>query len=158
MFNPLDTYLSDHIGGAQIALQLLEGMRDRQDDPHFREFAGILLPEIEADDRTLRAIKQTIGGGSNTIKSAGGWLLEKASRLKLGHTGSPTFELFESFELLALGIRGKLCLWRALQVASQQDPRLRAFDYDELIRRAEGQYQQVEHERLDLADRVFASS
>jgi hypothetical protein len=43
-------------------------------------------------------------------KKASGWLLEKAMRLKLGHSGTTDFAMFESFELLARGIQGKLCL------------------------------------------------
>jgi len=61
MSEPLVTYLNDHLGGAQIAVQVLEAMRDQHDDPKFREFASTLLPEIEADDRVLRSIAEKIG-------------------------------------------------------------------------------------------------
>ena len=88
----------------------------------------------------------------------GGWLLEKAARLKLGHTGSAHFELFESLELLALGIQGKASLWRALQVASRSDGRLREYDFESLIRRALDQYGIVEEQRLKLAENVFSPS
>ena len=67
------------------------------------------------------------------------------ARLKLGHTGSTNFEMFESLELLVLGIHGKLCFWKALMVASRQDLRLEEFNFEELIDRA----------RLDLAKRNF---
>ena len=88
MSEALVTYLNDHLGGAQIAVQLLEAMRDQHDDQDFRQFASVLLPEIEADDRTLRCIVQKVGSAPSAVKRAGGWLLEKAARLKLGHTGS----------------------------------------------------------------------
>jgi hypothetical protein len=68
---------------AQIALELLEAMRDQHDDPKFREFARALLPEIQEDDDTLRSINEKIGGNSSKAKMAAGWLLEKAARLKL---------------------------------------------------------------------------
>ena|ERR1700692_2634435 len=155
MTDPLATYLNDHLGGAQIALQLLEAMRTEHDNPALREFAGTLLPEISADDRTLQSIAEKIGAGPSAIKQASGWLLEKASRLKLGHTGSTNFEMFESFELLALGIQGKICLWKALNVASDLDSRLREFSFDELIDRAQRQYEQVEMERLQLARTIL---
>jgi hypothetical protein len=99
MSEPLVTYLNDHLGGAQIAVQVLEAMRDQHDDPKFREFANTLLPEIEADDRVLRSIAEKIGSGPSVAKQAGGWLLEKFARLKLDHTGSTNFEMFESLEL-----------------------------------------------------------
>lgn len=156
MSEPLVTYLSDHLGGAKIAIQLLEAMRDQDDDQRFRGFASLLLPEIEADDRTLRSIAEKIDASPGVAKQVGGWLLEKVSRLKLGHTGSANFEMFESLELLALGIQGKLCLWKALQAASKLDPRLREYNFAELIGRARQQYYKVESERLDLAQIVFS--
>jgi hypothetical protein len=156
MSEPLVTYLNDHLGGAQIAIQLLEAMRDQHDDPKFREFARLLLPEIEADDRMLRSVAEKVDAGPSVAKKVGGWLLEKVSRPKLGHTGSTDFEMFESLELLALGIHGKLCLWKALQAASRLDPRLHEYNFAELIGRAEQQYNKVESQRLDLAQIVLS--
>ena len=155
MSEALTTYLNDHRGGAQIAIELLEAMRDQHDDSRFREFATALLPEIQEDDNTLISITQKVGGSSSKMKMAGGWLLEKAARLKLGHTGSADFEMFESLELLALGIHGKLCLWKALQAASKKDSRLREYRFDELISRAQRQYDSVEDKRLGLAQAVL---
>jgi hypothetical protein len=63
MSEPLVTYLKDHLGGAQIAIQLLEAMRDQHDNQRFREFASLLLSEIEADDRTLRSIAEKMDAG-----------------------------------------------------------------------------------------------
>jgi hypothetical protein len=155
MPGPLATYLNDHLGGAQIALQLLEGMRDEHANPAFRKFASTLLPEIRADDRTLQAIAEKIGPGPSALKEAGGWLLEKAARLKLGHTGSTNFELFESLEMLAMGIQGKICLWKALSETSIVDSRLREYRFEALIDRAQQQYEQVEAARLNLARTVL---
>jgi hypothetical protein len=155
MSEALVTYLNDHLGGAQIAVQLLEAMRDQHDDEDFRQFAGALLPEVEADERTLRQMTEKVGSAPSAAKRAGGWILEKAARLKLGHTGSTNFELFESLELLALGIHGKLCLWKALQAVSAADARLRAYDFESLIRRAQEQYGEVETRRLNLAQLVL---
>jgi hypothetical protein len=156
MSEPLTIYINDHLGGARIAAQVLEAMRDQHDDSRFREFADLLLPEIQSDDRTLRSIAEKVGPGPSALKDAGGWLLEKFARLKLGHTGSTDFAMFESVELLTLGIHGKLCLWKALQAASHSDARLREYDFDNLIHRAEWQYDKVESERLNLAQTVLS--
>lgn len=157
MSESLGTYLNDHLGGAQVALQLLAAMRDQHDDQHFRNFAAQLLPEVQEDDGTLRSILGRVHGSPSSIKAAGGWLLEKAARLKLGHTGSTDLELFESLELLALGIHGKLCLWKTLQVAASGDARLRDYDFDRLILRATEQRAIIEAERLNLARRIFTA-
>jgi hypothetical protein len=155
MSEPLITYLNDHLGGAQIAIEVLKAMRDQHDDERFREFATALLPQIEADDRTLQSIAEKIASDSSGIKKAGGWLVEKLARLKLGHTGSTDFEMFESIELLVLGIHGKQCLWKALQAASVLDARLQGCDFEYLIQRAQQQYAEVEHQRLDLAKSIL---
>jgi len=115
-----------------------------------------MLGEVQADDRTLRSIAEKIGPGPSTLKAAAGWVVEKLSRLKLGHTGSADFEMFESLEMLALGIQGKLCLWKALRAASTMDPRLSEYNFAELVRRAEEQYETVEGHRLTLAQTVLA--
>lgn len=156
MIEPLRTYLNDHLGGAQVALQLLQAMRDQHDDPDFRQFAGALFPEVQEDERTLRHLAESEGDTPSTAKIAGGWLLEKAARLKLGHTGSVNFELFESLELLALGIQGKLCLWKTLQMVSGPGTNLAGCDFQVLIRRAQQQYETVERARLNLAKKVFS--
>ena len=157
MSEPLVTYLHDHLGGAQVAIQLLEGMRDQHDDPTFRDFASALLPEIQADDAMLRSIAEKICASPSVIKQAGGWLVEKFTRIKLGHTGTTNFEMFESLELLALGIHGKLILWKALHAASGLDSRLRQFDFEELVSRAQHQYDKVENHRLSLAETALSS-
>jgi hypothetical protein len=158
MAAPISTYLNDHIGGARVAVQLLEAMRDGHDDPQFRNFAASLLPGIQQDDRTLRTIAEKIGPGPSAIKEAGGWLLEKAARLKVGPTGSTDFAMFEALELLTLGIHGKSCLWEALQVVSKADSRLQEFNFEELISRARQQYEEVDRRRLDLARIVLCST
>ena len=156
MSEPLVTYLNDHLSGAQIALQVLEAMRDQHGDQGFRDFANLLLPEIEADDRLLRSIAEKIGSGPSAVKQLGGWLAEKLSRIKLGHTGSTNFELFESLEFLVLGIHGKLCLWKALEEAARLDARLREYNFGALRARAQNQYDKVETHRLTLAKTVLS--
>lgn len=157
MSEPLGIYLKDHLGGAQVAVDLLEAMCNQHEEEFYREFARKLLPDIQSDDDTLRSIIATIGDEPSGIKNAGGWLLEKLTRLKLGHTGSTGLAMFESLEMLALGIIGKRSLWKALQVISKEDIRLRQYDFETLVHRAEDQFQAVEQERLRLASQVLVS-
>jgi hypothetical protein len=157
MSEPLATYLNDHLGGARIAMELLEAMRDKQDNEAFREFARQLVPDVEADDETLQRIIARIGATPSAAKEAGGWLLEKLARLKLGHTGSADFRLFESLELMVLGIWGKLALWKALQKIASLDVRLTEFNFVELIARAQDQYERTEKMRLTMANSLRAT-
>jgi hypothetical protein len=158
MSESLGIYLRDHLGGAQVAVELLEGMCKHQEDARYRDLAKRLLPEIQTDDNVLRNVIQAIGEDQSEIKNAGGWLLEKLTRLKLGHTRSAGLELFEALEMLSIGIAGKRSLWKALQVVSKEDGRLNRFDFGTLLHRADDQFQSVEEERLRLAARVFARS
>jgi len=157
MSEPLGIYLQDHLGGAQVAVHLLEAMSAQDEDEQYREFAQELLAEIQADNETLRSMIQAISEEPSTFKNAGGWLLEKLSRLKLGHTKSAGLELFESLEMLSLGIAGKRSLWMALKTISNENPPLRAYDFENLLQRAEKQYEGVEQKRLHVAQRVFGS-
>lgn len=151
----LATYLNDHLGGAQVAVQILQAMRDQQKNTHYRDFSAALLPEIEADDRVLRSLIHKAGGSPSAVKQAGGWLLEKLARLKLGDGSSEEIDTFEALELLVVGIHGKLCLWKALEVSSKIDPRLSGVDFKELIRRADEQYGRAERERIALAGKAL---
>ena len=152
----LATYLHHHLAGAKMAIEILDGMRDKQHDSQFRELAETLLPEVQVDDQLLRSIAESVGAESSVAKQAGGWILEKLARFKLGHTGPVRFETFETLEFLAIGIYGKLSLWKALRAASGRDARLQSFNFDELIQRATQQYDRVEAERLNLAQVVLA--
>ena len=59
--------------------------------------------------------------------------------------------LLESLELVALGIQGKLALWRALSATAEFDRALGIVDYERLAGRAQDQWRQVEALRLEAA-------
>jgi len=155
MTDPLATYLEDHMAGAALAIDLLQAMKARHDDKDLSQFAGSILVGVEEDEGTLRSFAREIGTGSNIVKVAAAWVSEKASRFKLGAGLSGDFGTFEALEFLALGIQGKLSLWRALQVVAKTDARLSGLDYVVLIARAEDQYKRVEERRLGMAPTAF---
>jgi hypothetical protein len=156
MSDPLATYLHDHLGGARAAIDLLGAMRDHQKDKPLGDFAAYLLAEVEADRDTLQRLAEKIGSGSNVIKELTGWLGEKTARLKLGPHAENAFATFEALEFVALGVRGKLGMWQALEVAAADDPRLSGYDFKQLAARAETQYQQVEQQRMQTAGIALA--
>ena len=91
------------------------------------------------------------GARPDMAKIAVAWVGEKAGRLKLngrilGRSPlSPVVEL----ETLAIGITGKLLLWRLLR--ERQLPGSAAVDLDDLIARAERQREEVEQHRIAAA-------
>jgi hypothetical protein len=153
--SPLAIYLTDHLGGAAAGRELAAKLRAKYEGTPRGEVFERLLSEVEADKRTLERLVERFRGGSDPVKHAVGWTIEKLSRLKtsdlLGGGAHSVVEL----EAMALGIRGKLALWHALREVQPDEPRLKSVDLDELIRRAESQFDAVERERLAAAREVL---
>jgi hypothetical protein len=149
--DPLVTYLQDHLGGATAALQILAMLRDEYAGQPLGEFAAQLADEVEADRALLDALAGRVGHESSMLKDATGWLGAQIARWKMGRTTAGALGTFEALETLALGILGKLALWRALAAIAPEDPRLSGVDFRALAARAEAQHAGVEGRRLALA-------
>ncbi len=156
MSNPLATYLHDHLAGSNFAVSLVETWRDAPGDDSLNVFAAELLREIEADRADLRSIIERVGGEGHSFKETLGWIAEKVSRFKLGHSSGADLALFEGLEMLALGILGKASLWDALAVVAASDSRLQGIDFAQLLERAKDQHARVEARRMRLVPAVFA--
>ncbi len=154
---PLATYLNDHLAGSTAALQLLDHLVETAGTPAERQFFTTIRAEVADDRATLEDLTRRIGDGPSTLRHIGGWLAEKASRLKLmlddpsGHT----LKELEALEMLTLGIHGKRGLWRALGEVSTVVPALAVVDLLRLEERADDQHARVEARRLDAARRVL---
>ena len=157
MSDSLAIYLQDHLVGAAYAIDLVEFMRDQHKNDELGQFAATLLLDIKADRDVLQQVIVRVGSGSSVVKELTAWLGEKVSRTKLRRNAGDDLGLFESLEFLSLGITGKLKLWRALEVATTSNPRLRGLDFHQLAARAETQHAQVEKWRLQVAHTVFAT-
>src|SRR3954451_3775624 len=151
MNDRLAVYLHDHLAGARFAVQLLERMRDAHPNEPISTFAANILLQVEEDRVVLQRIANKLGEDRNVIKDAAAWVAEKAARFKLRMATDADLGVFESLEILALGIVGKMKLWLALSALEQFDPRLKEFGLANLIRRAETQHAEVEVERIRAA-------
>lgn len=152
--SPLITYLNNHLAGSVAAIELLEHGIRRETDSPLEVLFSELLPEITADQATLRELIEQLDEKESGAKKAVAWLGEKLSRITRDtaaiEAGVPLSQ-FEEVEALALGILGKRSLWSALRILARTDPRLQALDYEKLITRAEEQYARVEDFRLTIA-------
>jgi hypothetical protein len=153
----LVTYLRDHLAGAAAAVELLERLRDHHAGNPLGQFAGEILAEIEADRAVLAELTDRVGRGSSVLKEATAWVGAKVSRLKLGQRGGDDLGTLETLEALALGILGKLALWRALVLVESSTPRLAGMDFGHLAARAEAQHDRVEERRLEAARLALSS-
>jgi hypothetical protein len=155
----LGSYLTDHLAGSVAAIDLIQKLRDDNQGTPLAAFMTELEPEIESDQAVLRDLIERIGEPKNPVKQAGGWVLEKLSRLRFDErfTRSADLSRLLELEMLAVGIEGKLCLWRALRTLAQSRADLADLDYDHLIGTGEQQRQVVEGHRQEAAVRAFST-
>jgi hypothetical protein len=150
------TYLNDHLAGAVAALELLDhllALPPRADQDVLSQLRG----EIQQDQKVLQGLLQDFGGKETPLRKAAAWLTEKMGQIKLRMDDPGSGELFEleTLEALALGIHGKLSLWRALAAVADRTPGLFSVDLGELQARAKNQFDQVERLRLEAASRAL---
>ena len=152
----LRIYLNDHLAGATVAVELARRSRKRNRGNSFGEFLAWLTEQIDADRRTLRSLMDELEMRIDVSKQIAAWGSEKLGRLKLNGslTGySPLSRLIE-LEFLALGVAGKLAMWRVLQ--DSVGAPLGDTDLEALIDRAEHQRSELERHRVRAAEEVFS--
>jgi hypothetical protein len=144
----LAVYLNDHLAGAEAGRRLA-GRVAHLTDPDLQG----LDREIERDYSRLRQLFDELGISRSRVKRAGGIAAETLSRIKLrlGSAGVRDVEQLLGLEALAVGVAGKLRLWRALESIAASDPRLDAGELRALGARAEAQLDAIEQVRLRAA-------
>jgi hypothetical protein len=151
----LSTYLNDHLMGAVAAIEVVDQFADEA--PDLRAFLNQLKADIEADRAEVVNLMDTLGMPQSRIRKASGWLAEQFAEMKFAMEDENLRRL-ERFEALALGIQGKLSLWRALDAASSLDSRLCSLDYGRLVRRAMDQLERVEALRIKAAKSALTTT
>ncbi len=149
----LETYLNDHLAGAAAGSDLASKISSEYADTPYGLFLAELARKIEQDKSTLEGLMERLGIQRNPLKQAAGWIVEKVSRLKLSETmtGDQDLKRLLEFEMLSLGIEGKLSMWRTLIEVSGSHAELAATDLAGLAKRAEAQRSDLEDRRLQVA-------
>jgi hypothetical protein len=151
----LGIYLNDHLAGSVVGVELAKRAAAQNEGSELGDFLAVLAEDIEEDRNALKSIMDHVGVGENRVKVPIAWAAEKVGRLKPNGqlTGySPLSRLVE-LEGLALGVTGKLALWRSL-AATRSD--LGSFGLETLIERAESQRDGLEKHRVKAARDAFA--
>lgn len=153
----LRTYLLEHLGGSDMATQMVERLRRSLAGTAEGRLSGSLFEQFQVEREILRGILHELGSSSVTVKRAaslvGGRLLAQA-----GGGVKGDLALFRTLEGLAVGIQGKRCLWRALQglpneLRTASPARLR-----ELELMAVRQWEAVEEQRRALVSFTFTTT
>ncbi len=154
----LGIYLNDHLAGATMGVDLFRrasGSAQGSVKTQLQE----LTTQVERDRESLLTLMGALGVPVRRYKVLGGWVLEKAGRIKAnGHVlgRSPLSDLIE-VEGLVLGVQGKAAAFRTLRRLADTDTRLQASTLDELIARAERQADTLEKLRIHTAARVLTN-
>ena len=154
----LGIYLNDHLAGATGGLELFRRAARSQPPPAKQELER-LAAEVAQDRAALRGLMRAVGVPERRVKVIGGWMAEKAGRLKLNGrvwSRSPLSDLVE-LEALVLGVQGKGAGFRALRTVAADDGRLDPAELDRLADRAERQASTLEELRLAAAHRAFTA-
>jgi hypothetical protein len=153
----LAIYLNDHLAAAtairELARRAAAANRKSRYGPFLEELAG----QIEEERESLLEIMRALDIGVDHLKVLSGWGAEKLGRLKLNGRllgYSPLSRVVE-LEGLALGVHGKVGLWRSLQRLEADGPRLAKFDLPDLIARAERQLDELDVHRLRAVSEAF---
>jgi hypothetical protein len=156
----LSIYLNDHLAGATVGVQLARRTARANKKHPSGPVLAQLAEDIDQDRETLLDLMGRLDTKPDRIKVWLGWTAEKAGRLKLNGEllrYSPLSRLVE-LEGLALGVSGKLHMWRAFKQVLATDARLAAIDLDALIERAESQRDRLERLRLAAAEESLKPS
>jgi hypothetical protein len=146
----LSIYLNDHLAGATAGRELAKRAAASNRDTPYAAFLEELAGQIDEDRDSLLAAMQSLGIRVDRVKVAGGWGAEKLGRLKLNgrlRGYSPLSRVVE-IEALALGVHGKLAMWRALEAIRPPLPLPADIVLPELVARAERQLGDLETHRL----------
>ena len=151
----LEIYLNDHLAGAVAALELIKHRQEEYKDEPLGTFFGSLKADIEADEKTLREVMQSLGIEESSVRQSGAWAAEKVASARFKIAGDAA-GLILALEGLIMGIFGKRMLWRSLAVANLPDAA--KWDFEQLERRAEDQMERAETQRIQAARRAFTGT
>jgi hypothetical protein len=153
----LAIYLNDHLAGATMGVELSRRTASENEASGLGPQLERLSREIQEDRQTLLGLMEQLRIPVRAWKSGTAWVVEKLSRAKLNGqvTGySPLSRLIE-LESLALGVRGKAAMWRALDEWADLVPSLDSSRLRSLLDRAEDQLETLEELRVWAAAEAF---
>jgi hypothetical protein len=151
----LVVYLREHLGGADLAIKVVDHLRRETTNADDQQLFEWLYPELTRDHEVVVQLLRTLGASTQSLKRLAGQVSGSVlKRLAGGARGE--LSLFRTFEALSLGVQGKLCMWRALPLVRPHLPAPGDRNYRDLESDAMRQWEAIDARRLSLAGKTFA--
>jgi hypothetical protein len=153
----LEIYLNDQlalgIAWRELARRAAHNNRDTDTSLALDRVATGIAEDVD----TFRGIMRALGVRVSPVKPGLAWAAERVGRLKLNGRllGYSPLSRFEELEFLTMGIEGKKQLWVTLRDLAGLGARLPDTDFDELVRRAERQREDLEPHRVLAGTEAF---
>ena len=153
-------YLNDHLAGAAAGLSMMDDLASRTEGTGLAAKLRALAAEVREDQQLLRDVLARIAASERRAAQAAAWVTEKVSegRLALAARSHPALALLEGLESLALGLQGKLAVFRVLAEVGPHDSRLADLPFAARADRTEAQHAMIEAERRAAAREAFAAT
>src|SRR6476620_6770406 len=156
----LPIYLNDHLAGATVGCELARRAAGSNKGTGLGDFLTDFAAEAEAHRAQLEDVMMRLGVSRDQFKIAGGWLAEKAGRLKLNgrlREYSPLSRVVE-LEGLIMASQGRESLWRALAVLAPDEPRIVDIDFVTLVTDAETSSRALQEHHVVAIEQMLAAS
>ena len=150
----LATYLHDHLGGAEVAIQVVERLRRTSTSSDEGVLFEWLYRQFDGDREVVEALLRSLGTSSPSAKRLAGHASGALLKFLAGGARGD-LALFRTLEALAIGVQGKRCMWRALQFVrpSLEMPGRTLPDLESAALR---QWEAIEERRQALVPQTFA--
>lgn len=153
----LSIYLNDHLAAATAGVELADRVAGQHQGERGEELAR-LAEEIRADREALRELMRRFEVGEDPVKTAAGWLGEKAGRLKPNAhllRRSPLSDVLE-LEALRAGTAARIAGFQVLRAVAVHDGRASREELERLLDRAQDQSERLYRIHLQLAQENLA--
>ena len=142
----LRIYMSDQLALGVAWREVAKRAAGENEGTSLGEALRRVASGISEDVETFEAIMERLGFGRDRVKPALATAAERLGRLKLNGRlrGYSPLSRFAELDFLAMGIEGKKILWANLRDFGDLRKRLPDVDFDELIRRAHAQRDELE--------------
>ena len=157
---PIAVYVNDHLAGAAAGLSMMDDLASRTERTALAAKLHALAAEVREDQQLLRDVLARLAASERRAAQAAAWVTEKMSegRLALAARSHPALALLEGLESLALGLQGKLAVFRVLAEIGPHDPRLADLPFAARADRTVAQHAMIEAERRAAGREAFAAT